>query len=76
MTGRATAKPVTDLFVASGLVQSRGEARRAVAEGGAYVNNERVEDPDYVPTAGDFLGGKVLVLRRGKKSFAGVARAP
>jgi len=77
----ATAKPlvsaapgmsVTDLFVAAGLVQSRGEARRAVAEGGAYLNNERVDDPDYEPTAEDFLGGEVLVLRRGKKSFAGV----
>ena len=44
-----------------------------MAEGGAYVNNERVDDPDRVPTADDFLGGKVLVLRRGKKSFAGVA---
>jgi tyrosyl-tRNA synthetase len=77
----ATARPlvvasdgmtVTDLLVETGLVQSRGEARRAVAEGGAYLNNERTDDPDYVPTAADFLGGQVLVLRRGKKSFAGV----
>lgn len=78
----ATARPlvtaaagmsVTDLFVEAGLVQSRGEARRAVGEGGAYLNNERVDDPDYVPTAEDFLGGTILVLRRGKKNFAGVA---
>jgi tyrosyl-tRNA synthetase len=69
----AAGKSLTDLFVDSGLVQSRGEARRAFAEGGAYLNNERVDDPDQVPTASDFLGGKVLVLRRGKKSFAGVA---
>ena len=69
----AAGKSVTDLFVEAGLVQSRSEARRAVAEGGAYLNNERVDDPDYVPTADDFLGGEVLVLRRGKKSFAGVA---
>ena len=70
-----TAEPgatVTDLFVGSGLVASRGEARRAVAEGGAYVNNERVSDPDHVPATADFLGGRVLVLRRGKKNFAGV----
>jgi tyrosyl-tRNA synthetase len=66
-------KSVTDLFVEAGLVQSRSEARRAVAEGGAYLNNERVDDPDYVPGAEDFLGGEVLVLRRGKKNFAGVA---
>lgn len=69
----AAGRSVVDLFVEAGLVQSRSEARRAVAEGGAYLNNERVDDPDYVPTADDFLGGEVLVLRRGKKSFAGVA---
>jgi tyrosyl-tRNA synthetase len=72
VTGSA-GKTITDLLVEAGLVQSRSEARRAVAEGGAYVNNERVDDPDYAPTADDFLGGEVLVLRRGKKSFAGVA---
>jgi tyrosyl-tRNA synthetase len=70
--GRAE-KTLTDLFVDAGLVQSRGEARRAFAEGGAYLNNERVEDPDYVPEAADYLGGRVLVLRRGKKNFAGVS---
>ena len=69
----AAGKSLTDLFVDSGLVQSRSEARRAFAEGGAYLNNERADDPDYVPTAADFLGGKVLVLRRGKKNFAGVS---
>jgi tyrosyl-tRNA synthetase len=53
-------------------VSSRSEARRAFAEGGAYLNNERVDDPDYVPLPTDYLGGRVLVLRRGKKSFAGV----
>ncbi len=68
----AVGDQLVDLFVSTGLVKSKGEARRAVAEGGAYLNNERVEDPDYVPTAADFLGGEVLVLRRGKKNFAGV----
>jgi tyrosyl-tRNA synthetase len=69
----AAGKSLTDLFVESGLAASRGEARRAFAEGGAYVNNERAEDPDHVPGEGDFLSGRVLVLRRGKKNFAGVA---
>lgn len=63
---------VVDLLVETGLVQSRSEARRAVAEGGAYLNNERVEDPDYVPTDADLIDDRLLVLRRGKKSFAGV----
>ena len=63
---------IVDLFVDTGLVQSRSEARRAVAEGGAYLNNERVDDPEYVPTDGDLIEDRLLVLRRGKKNFAGV----
>ena len=63
---------ITDLLVAAGLCESKGAARRAVGEGGAYVNNERVSDPEWTPTTGDLLHGSWLVLRRGKKSFAGV----
>ncbi len=63
---------VTDLFVASGLAESRGAARRTVAEGGAYLNNQRVADPEARPGADDLLPGGWLVLRRGKKRFAGV----
>ena len=44
---------LTDLLVASGLASSRSEARRTVTEGGAYLNNERVADPEQRPTAGD-----------------------
>ena len=60
-----------DLLVATGLASSRGEARRTVGEGGAYLNNERVEDPDLVPGPEQRLG-EWLVLRRGKKRIAGV----
>jgi tyrosyl-tRNA synthetase len=63
---------VVDLLVETGLAKSRGEARRTIAEGGAYLNNQRVEDPEAAPGAGDLVGGTWLVLRRGKKSFAGV----
>lgn len=65
-------KAITDLLVASGLCESKGAARRAVGEGGAYVNNERVSDPEWQPASDDLLHGSWLVLRRGKKSFAGV----
>ena len=51
---------------------SRGAARRAVGEGGAYVNNERIADAEWTPAPSDLLHGRWLVLRRGKKSFAGV----
>ena len=63
---------VVDLLVETGLVKSKGEARRTIGEGGAYLNNVRVEDPDLVPGQGDLIDGEWLVLRRGKKNFAGV----
>jgi tyrosyl-tRNA synthetase len=63
---------LVDLLVASGLSASKGEARRTIREGGAYLNNSRVEDADRVPSESDLLGGSWLVLRRGKKNLAGV----
>jgi tyrosyl-tRNA synthetase len=63
---------VVDLLVDTGLAKSKGEARRTITEGGAYLNNQRVEDPEAQPTAEDLVGGRWLVLRRGKKRFAGV----
>jgi tyrosyl-tRNA synthetase len=61
---------VTSLLQQSGLVSSANEARRTIAEGGAYLNNERVTDGDAVPSG--LLHGQFLVLRRGKRTFAGV----
>jgi tyrosyl-tRNA synthetase len=63
---------VVDLFVMSGLANSKGDARRTIAEGGAYLNNTRVSDPEQVPGSGDLIAGTWLVLRRGKKNFAGI----
>nr|MDT0663246.1 tyrosine--tRNA ligase [Micromonospora sp. DSM 115978] len=63
---------VAALLRDTGLVASLNEARRAITEGGAYVNNERVSDVDATVTAADLLHGRFLVLRRGKRSFAGV----
>jgi tyrosyl-tRNA synthetase len=70
---RADGMPgLVDLLVETGLVQSKGAARRTIGEGGAYLNNRRVEDPEMVPAAEDLIGGSWLVLRRGKKHLAGV----
>ena len=63
---------IVDLLVASELCASKGEARRTVNEGGAYLNNERVTDPEHRPQESDLVGGSWLVLRRGKKKIAGV----
>jgi tyrosyl-tRNA synthetase len=64
--------PYVDLLVDTGLAKSKGEARRTIGEGGAYLNNERVTDPEFVPGAEHLLDGGWLVLRRGKRNLAGV----
>jgi tyrosyl-tRNA synthetase len=63
---------VVQLLKETGLASSLSEARRAVAEGGANINNVRITDPEHVPDAADLLHGKYLVLRRGKRAVAGV----
>jgi tyrosyl-tRNA synthetase len=65
---------ITDLLVASGLSASKGAARRTIAEGGVSVNNVRIESDEWVPQPSDFLYGRWLVLRRGKRNIAGVER--
>ncbi len=60
------------VLTASGLVPSRNEARRAVASGGVYVNNRRVEDAGYVLSAVDLVAERFIVLRRGKKNYHAV----
>jgi tyrosyl-tRNA synthetase len=66
---------IAALLQQTGLVTSLSEARRTVKEGGAYLNNERVTDADAVPDDAAWLPGGWLVLRRGKRSIAGVRRA-
>ncbi len=65
--------PVADLMAATGIVPSKSAARRAIAEGGAYLNNEKVTAQDATPAATDLLHGEYLVLRRGKRTV-GVVR--
>ena len=62
---------ILDLLVGAGLEKSKGAARRTVGEGGAYVNNQRIENIEWSPSSQDLLHGSWLVLRKGKKRFAG-----
>jgi tyrosyl-tRNA synthetase len=64
--------PVADLMEAAGIVPSRSAARRAIAGGGAYLNNVKVTEQDAVPSESDLLDGRFLVLRRGKRTIGGV----
>ncbi|MGE9807182.1 tyrosine--tRNA ligase [Janibacter sp. G1551] len=61
-----------DAAVATGLVDSRKAARRALGEGGLSLNGVKLADPDQVLSESDFLHGKVALLRRGRKSLAAV----
>jgi tyrosyl-tRNA synthetase len=63
-----------DLLVGSGVVDSKSAARRIVKEGGAYLNNEKVTSEDFTPKNSDFLHGKYLLLRKGKRDLAAVVR--
>jgi len=61
-----------ELFARTGLAPSKSAARRTIDEGGAYANNVRIEDPAGQAAVRDLHHGQWLVLRRGKKAFAGV----
>ena len=65
--------PVTEAFERTGLAQSRGEARRLIRQGGAYIGDERVADEDRVITDADLSSGSLL-LRAGKKRYHRLAR--
>ncbi|QJU52391.1 tyrosine--tRNA ligase [Herbiconiux sp. KACC 21604] len=68
----STGTTVIEALVSTGLVASSSEARRAIAQGGVYLNNEKVSD-DTADFTGAVLAGGFAVLRRGKKTLAGVA---
>lgn len=65
---------IAEALVAAGVVESKGAARRAVQEGGAYVNNVKVDDADAALSSLAPLAGRWYVLRRGKKT-TGLVRA-
>jgi tyrosyl-tRNA synthetase len=61
---------ILDALAEAGLAASKGEARRTVSQGGAYVNNRRVDDVERKLTADDLASETVVVLRSGKKKYA------
>ena len=69
----ADSPTVVDAFVASGLAESKSAARRAIAEGGAYVNNTRITEPDALLEGDLLIHGMWAVLRKGKRSVSGVS---
>jgi tyrosyl-tRNA synthetase len=63
---------VAELMAETRIVSSRSDGRRAIAGGGAYLNNRKVTEQDARPDPSDLLHGHFLVLRRGKRTVGGV----
>ncbi|MDR4533298.1 tyrosine--tRNA ligase [Glutamicibacter sp. PS] len=74
-TVEAESLNILSVLTTSGLSKSQSEARRTVSEGGAYVNNQKVEGIDSELSADDFLHGRYALVRRGKKNMAVVELA-
>jgi tyrosyl-tRNA synthetase len=66
-------KALVDLMAEAGIASSKGDARRAIDGGGVYVNNVRVEDNSRFVTMDDTIGGRFLLVRKGKKQYHLVA---
>jgi tyrosyl-tRNA synthetase len=63
---------LVDALAAGGVVTSKSAARRAIAEGGAYLNNVKVTDPDRRLEPADLLAGRYVIVRRGKRTVGAV----
>jgi tyrosyl-tRNA synthetase len=61
---------LVDLVARSGLAKSKSEARRSIEQGGIYVNQQRINDVARTIATGDWIGGRNLLLRKGKKDYA------
>lgn len=72
--GVEISEPMTfaDAMALSGVVESKSAARRAVKEGGAYLNNEKVTDADQLLEPASLLQGRYAVIRRGRRTVGGV----
>ena len=68
--------PLANLMAAAGVVSTVSAARRAIAEGGAYLNNQKVTDEKAVPRPEDLLHGRYLIFRRGKRTVGAVEIVP
>ena len=64
---------VVDVLAAAGVVGSKSAGRRAIEEGGAYLNNAKVSDPEARLVPADLLHGKYVVVRRGRKTVGALA---
>lgn len=67
-TDEVVGQKCADLLVKIGLVSSKSEAGRLVKNGGAYLNNKKIQDPAYLLSTEDLIDGSFLLLSAGKKN--------
>ena len=60
---------ILDLLAESKLCSSKGEAKKLVKAGGAYLNNNRISDMGYIANTDSLASESVLILRSGKKKY-------
>jgi tyrosyl-tRNA synthetase len=60
---------LVDALVRAGALDSKGNARKTIEQGGAYVNNRRVDDIDAKVTTADLLHDRYVVLRKGRRDY-------
>ena len=75
LTTNAPLPSVVEAMERSGVVPSKAAARRAIVEGGAYLNNKRITDPDAAIGEEDLLQDRYVILRRGKKTVGALTLA-
>lgn len=61
---------LVDLLIAAGFEKGRGAAMRTIKNGGAYLNNQKVTDPDRTISSEDVLPGSLVLFRKGKRNLA------
>jgi tyrosyl-tRNA synthetase len=70
LEGNADGVALVDLVARAGLAKSKSEARRSIEQGGIYVNQQRIDDAGRTIAPQDWIGGRNLLLRKGKKEYA------
>ena len=73
--GGSDSVALVDLVVRAGLAKSKSEARRSIEQGGIYLNQQRIDDVGRTVAAEDWIGGRNILLRKGKKEYALLRRA-
>ena len=66
---RGESPDLAQMLLDLGLVPSKGQAKKDIKAGGVYVNGDRVQDMTHTPKVEDFMGGELLLVRKGKKNY-------